>query len=102
MKTSLLVLVGTGALLGLAACLSCYSFHEEPRCCTFPVPGGYGYAILYQKDTLIKQPYMPAISGRQPFRTVREARAIGELVCRKLRKGHPPTVTPEEVTDRIE
>ncbi|HIY89407.1 MAG TPA: DUF4907 domain-containing protein [Candidatus Bacteroides pullicola] len=102
MKTTLLVLVGTGALLVLAACLSGCSSREEPHCRTFPVPGGYGYAILYQRDTLIKQPYMPAIGGRQPFRTAREAQAIGELVCRKLHEGHPPTLTPEEVADKME
>ena len=102
MRTILLVLVETGALLGVATCLSCCTLRERPRCHTFPVPGGFGYAILYQGDTLIKQPYIPALSGRLPFRTEREAQAIGELVCRKLCDGLPPTVSPEEIRDKIE
>ena len=92
------LLVGTGASLWLAACLSCAS-GDWLQCRAMPVPGGYGYVILHREDTLIKQPYVPAIGRRQAFRTEQEALEVGRLVCRKLREGVAPAVTPEEVEE---
>lgn len=92
------LLVGTGASLWLAACLSCAS-GDRLQCRVVPVSGGYGYVILHQEDTLIKQPYVPAIGRRQAFRTEQEALEVGRLVCRKLRGGVAPTVTSEEVEE---
>ena len=73
-------------------------FVPRGLCCrALPVRGGYGYAVLYEGDTLIKQPYIPAVSGRVVFRTEQEALKVGQLVCDKLRAGLPPTVTRREV-----
>lgn len=93
------LLLGAGASLWLAACLSCSSAGGRLRCHAVPVPGGYGYVVLHRADTLIKQPYVPAIGCRQPFRTKQEALEVGRLVCRKLREGKAPAVTPEEVEE---
>ena len=37
------------------------------------VDGGYGYVIRLDGDTLISQPYVPAVGHRRPFRTEAEA-----------------------------
>lgn len=97
MKTILLVLVEVGALLMLAACLSSCSSRGGMDCRILPVKEGYGYVVLYEGDTLIKQPYVPTVSGRSVFRTEAEALEVGRLVCGKLREGLPPTVTRREV-----
>lgn len=61
------------------------------------VDGGYGYVVLYGRDTLIVQPYMPAVGGKLPFSSEKHARAVGEEVCRKLREGKPPVISREDV-----
>ena len=61
------------------------------------VDGGYGYVIRLDGDTLISQPYVPAVGHRSPFRTEAEALKAGRLVCSKLRRGLPPALTREEV-----
>ena len=54
------------------------------KCRVMEVEGGYGYVVLHGADTLIYQPFIPALSGRLPFATKVEALAAGRLVCRKL------------------
>lgn len=61
------------------------------------VEGGYGYVVLHGADTLIYQPFIPALSGRLPFATKVEALAAGRLVCRKLADGQAPALSREEV-----
>lgn len=67
------------------------------RCHVVREGEGYGYVILHADDTLIVQPYMPAVGGRRPFTTRRHAHAVGELVCRKLMSGRSPMVSRSEV-----
>lgn len=96
------------ALLLAATCLI-YSYCLHPatvtegnfRCRLMEVPGGYGYAVtsLPTDDTLIVQPYIPALGGYAPFETKEEALETGRLVCRKLAGGENPTVSREEVEE---
>ena len=95
----LFIMIGVSSVL--AACLSCCSGRasggDELRCRVVEVEGGYGYVVLCGSDTLIYQPYMPAVGGRQAFSTKEDAMKIGKLVCRKLVDGQSPTVSPEEI-----
>lgn len=89
--------------MSLMTCLSCSRAGTgDWDCRVMPVPGGYGYVIRQDSDTLICQPYIPAVGRRQPFRTEAEALAAGRLVCRKLRDGLPPALTCEEVEACLE
>ncbi len=62
-----------------------------------PVEGGYGYIVLERQDTLIYQPYIPAIEEQRPFPTEKAARKVAAYICRKLAVDQPPTLSKEEV-----
>ena len=53
--------------------------------------------ILQGSDTLIYQPFIPAIGGRRTFPTETQAKNTGQLVVQKLSEGKSPTLTREEV-----
>lgn len=82
------IMIKIGVPAVMAVCLSCCSGHtagggNELKCRVMEVEGGYGYVVLHGADTLIYQPFIPALSGRLPFATKVEALAAGRLVCRK-------------------
>lgn len=71
--------------------------HERLYSCVVQVDGGYGYVILHGQDTLIVQPYMPAVGGKVPFTTKKHAQAVAEEVCRRLQEGKSPALNWEDV-----
>lgn len=95
-----------GRSLWITMCLSLvvlglFSCQEEGiHCRVFPVgEEGYGYCILDGRDTLIVQPYMPAVGRRMPFATERHAKAVGDWVCCRLKSGIPPAISREKVEE---
>lgn len=50
------------------------------------------YVILPGEDTLIYQPYMPAVGGYRPFTGKRDALEVGKQECRKLAGGESPAL----------
>lgn len=96
----MMIKIGVPAVM--AVCLSCCSGRvaaggDELKCRVMKVEGGYGYVVLHGGDTLIYQPFIPALGGRLPFATKAEALAAGKLVCRKLADGQAPALSREEV-----
>ena len=72
------IMIKIGVPAVMAVCLSCCSGHtagggNELKCRVMEVEGGYGYVVLHGADTLIYQPFIPALSGRLPFATKVEA-----------------------------
>ena len=59
---------------------------------------GWGYDILADGETLIHQPFIPAIDGNNPFPDKASAEAAARRVIDKLVKGESPALTREEVT----
>lgn len=100
-------LTRTGVLLFVAACLSACrggsSSGKESvwKCRLLEVEGGYGYAILRGRDTLIRQSCIPAIGERKPFATREDALKIGRIVCDRLEAGQSPTVGYKEVRQAL-
>ena len=101
---SAFVFTRTGVWLHGAAhlfffCMMLCSCHSETglHSRVVSVEGGYGYMVLCGQDTVIFQPYVPAVGRRVPFATMHHAQAVGKLVCRKLSEGLSPAVTREEV-----
>lgn len=89
------IMIGVSSLV--AACLFSAVREKGLRCQAMPVAGGYGYVILSGKDTLILQPYIPAVGSKQAFSTEEDAMKIGKLVCRKLQDGQSPAVDAQEI-----
>ncbi len=98
------IIIRTGVLLIAATCLS-FCTKRQPvqvtgpalECVVMQVDSGYGYAILQGKDTLIVQPFIPAVGKRRPFASEEDARTIGKLVMGKMAGAELPTVTHEEI-----
>lgn len=97
----LMFIVKLGTLLIFAACLSCCkggkSRADEFHCKPMMVRGGWGYVVMMGSDTVVYQPYMPAVSSLRVFATEDDALKVGKIVCSKLQRGEAPSVNREEV-----
>ena len=96
-------IVKIGVLSLVAVCLSCCSGRADAgsgdfACRAMPVEGGYGYVVLRGADTLIYQPYIPAVGSKVAFATAQDALKVGRLVCRKLHEKKSPGISKAEVT----
>lgn len=77
----------------LFSCKSKTGLHYE----TFQTNGGWGYNILVKKQILIHQETIPAEATMKGFETEAEAKAMADLVVKKMRHRQLPSVTAEEV-----
>lgn len=64
----------------------------------FKTPSGFGYDIYVNDKIIIHQAHIPAIGGRQSFKTEMQASKAAELVLHKIEKNIlPPSVSPAEL-----
>lgn len=64
----------------------------------FQTPGGWGYDILNNEQTIIHQPTIPGQSGIVGFSSQAQARRVGEWVVEKLKQTQAlPTLTNEDL-----
>ncbi|HTB25673.1 MAG TPA: DUF4907 domain-containing protein [Puia sp.] len=54
---------------------------------------GWGYNVLADKRIYIKQEFMPAVPGKQGFKSADDALLVGNLVIKKISNNLPPTIT---------
>jgi hypothetical protein len=60
---------------------------------------GWGYNICRsnpdetEEKIYIKQEFMPAVPGKQGFKTASDALIVGNLVIKKISSGQQPTIT---------
>ena len=99
----LVFIVKIGVLSLVAVCLSCFSGctntgETEFPCRAMQAEGGYGYMVLHKGDTLIHQPYIPAVGRKIAFATKEDALKVAKLVCRKLDEKQSPSISKEEIT----
>jgi hypothetical protein len=64
---------------------------------TYRAGDGWGYSIVIKGKEVIKQPFIPAVGGRKPFETRRDAAKTGRMVLKKIQQGQQPTLTVEEL-----
>lgn len=64
-----------------------------------PDPGGWGYDVTLDGNTVIHQPYSPVLPGNFPFPDRAGAAAAGSLVIEKLSAGESPALRREEVEE---
>jgi uncharacterized lipoprotein YehR (DUF1307 family) len=88
-KNLLLVIL----VLQFAACSNNQTFKTQ----TFRTPSGWGYAIVYKGQIIIKQSVIPVINDSKSFATKEDAQKLAELVAKKLRKNISPTVNKNEL-----
>jgi hypothetical protein len=60
---------------------------------------GWGYEVLVDKKVFIHQDCIPAISAFKKFNSESEALLIGNKVVDKIKHGHKPAITQEEIND---
>ena len=58
---------------------------------------GWGYNILADGKVHIHQPFMPAVPGRQEFKTEEDAMKVGRLVVKKITENLSPTISLKEL-----
>lgn len=63
------------------------------------MPDGWGYELLLNNKPYIRQDYIPAIPGYKRFQTEAEALLIANKVVEKLKQGHTPTITIQEINN---
>ncbi|MEA4918236.1 DUF4907 domain-containing protein [Proteiniphilum sp.] len=68
---------------------------------TFKSGNGWGYQISKNDKVIILQPYIPCITGGKPFPDKKSALDIGEIVVSKIRNGGDPSITVEELSEKI-
>lgn len=58
----------------------------------YEVNNGYGYSIKDENKIVIKQDFIPAISGKKAFCNAKDARKVAEVVKLKIVEGKTPTI----------
>jgi hypothetical protein len=58
----------------------------------------FGYEIVVNGKTLVRQPNIPALPGNDGFTTKKRAQRVADFVVRRIRNNEmPPTVTVEDL-----
>lgn len=83
-------------LLGLILIMSCHR-NKNLSIHAFKTTTGWGYVIVNQEKTIIKQTIIPVISEIKSFKTEEDALKIGNLVLQKLTDDLSPTVTKKDL-----
>ena len=60
---------------------------------------GWGYEVLVDNKVFIHQDCIPAIASFKRFGTEAEALQIGNVVIDKIKHGHKPGLTVQEIND---
>ena len=87
-------------LYGVSHLSSDHDFHEPIlRKEIIKVDGGFGYQIFSGDKLLIQQEFIPAVKGRKPFNSAKDARRVALLVIEKIRNRTNPRISLAEITD---
>lgn len=102
-KRFISILVGAVVGLAVAVLVVVWLNREKPAFdyTVYPVEQGWGYDITCRGETVVHQPFVPALPGTTGFSEKRDAAEVARLVIRKLENGEPPTVTGDEVRQAI-
>ena len=65
----------------------------------FQTSGGWGYQILADGKSYIKQNFIPAIQGRHSFQTKEQALLVGNKVLEKIEHKQPPAISVAELKE---
>jgi hypothetical protein len=65
----------------------------------FQTASGWGYTVNVGAHAYIYQDFIPAIPGKNPFRSKEDALRVGNRVADKLRKRQVPAISGEELKE---
>lgn len=94
-KTNLIFLLGMFIIL-----ISCHTQTKSNNKIyqkIFSKNDHWGYEIYINDKCFIHQEYIPAISGKVPFYTKKDAELVGNLVINKIKHKKTPTVDTGEL-----
>jgi len=93
------VVVALSLLILAAASLVAVSTltHDNTRVKTYRTADGWGYSITQKGKVIIHQPFIPAVEGKIPFTTKRDAAKTGKMVIKKMKQNKLPSLTEEEL-----
>jgi hypothetical protein len=105
-----IVFLAGGCLLLAAAMAGCNSrpparehtttaMQDSIAVVPFQTGDGWGYSVNIGARTYIYQDIIPALPGRNVFRSREDALRVGNRVADKLRKHQLPTVSKEELKE---
>lgn len=63
------------------------------------VPDGYGYQVLNDDKLLIRQEFIPALTGRTAFQSPKDAKNVANLVVAKIQKGTSPRIDFQDLVN---
>lgn len=103
-KKYILVLVAAAGMLVSASAIVFAKNNQQAGNDLLPVDmravkmnDGWGYEVLVDKKVFIHQDCIPAIPSFRKFSSQEQALAIGSRVVEKLKKGHKPSISLQEI-----
>jgi hypothetical protein len=95
-------------LIGITALLVCIAVifftrqkSHEGKIFLHAVPvqtgSGWGYNIMADERVFIKQEYIPAVPGKEGFKSADDALLVANLVIHKISTNQLPTITTREL-----
>jgi hypothetical protein len=67
------------------------------RVMPFRTAAGWGYEIDVDGKPFIHQDYIPAVQGKQSFRSPEDALKVGQLLLEKMKNKKRPVITVNEL-----
>ena len=99
-------LVAAGLLIAGSLIIIFYKKNQQAASDLLPVElhplkigDGWGYEVLVDNKVYIHQDCIPAIPSFRRFRSESEALLVGKLVVDKIKHGHKPVMTLQEIRD---
>ena len=62
-------------------------------------PYGWGYNIMADDKIYIRQDYMPAVPGKQGFKSSADALLVGNRVIQKISRNELPAITEKDLEE---
>lgn len=78
-----------------------YYIHQDKHAFQIEVvklePSGYGYKILKGKQTVVYQPFVPALGHKQVFLSEEDAVKVAQLMRDHFEAGENPSVSKDDI-----
>jgi len=98
-----LILIITALLAGSAVFFFVRRDHPSDKIFLEAIPVktayGWGYNIMADDKIYIRQDYIPAVPGKQGFKSSRDALLVGNRVIQKITRNELPAITEKDLEE---